>query len=86
MNRSELIRAFRTRSGLSAAEADWFVRRFFEMVAEGMARDGRVILRRFGTFWVSDREQAGFRNPKNGLYYGSLRIKCAHFMATQDSD
>lgn len=82
MNRSDLVRAFIDRSGLAPPEADWFVRTFFEALSDGLIADGRVELRGFGVFKVSQRNQAGFRNPKNGRYYGSLPIRTIQFYAS----
>ncbi len=79
MNRSELIVALREQTGLSAGEADWFVRQFFEELASGLARDGRVELRGFGVFRLCPRRQAGFQNPKDGKYYGGVDLKTVRF-------
>jgi len=83
VNRSTLIRIFRDATGLSAREADWFVRRFFEIIAEGLDRDGRVELRGFGVFRLTARKQAGFQNPKDGRYYGAAEIRTVRFVPTQ---
>jgi len=83
MNRSELIVAFREATGLSKREADWFVRRFFEILTEGLKRDGRIELRGFGVFRLSTRNQAGFLNPKDGRYYGATQIKTIKFYPSQ---
>jgi len=86
MNRSELVKIFRERTGLDAADADWFVRRFFICLAEGLKRDGRVELRGFGTFKLSRRRQAGFHNPKDGRYYGGLEVKTIKFYPSHLTD
>jgi len=83
VNRSDLIRRFREVSGLGAREADWFVRRFFDVIAQGLEQDGRVELRGFGVFRISRRQQAGFQNPKDGRYYGAAEIVTVHFSPTQ---
>ncbi len=83
MNRSDLIVAFREASGLSKTEADWFVRRFFDVLSDGLKRDGRVELRGFGVFRLSTRNQAGFLNPKDGRYYGATQIKTIKFYPSQ---
>lgn len=79
MNRSDLVAMLKQRSGLSAEEADWFVRRFFESLANGLKRDGRVELRGFGVFKLSTRMQAGFQNPKDGRYYGGMELRTIKF-------
>ena len=83
MNRSELIQLFREASGMGAKEADWFVRRFFDVVGDGLKRDGRVEVRGFGVLRLSTRNQAGFVNPKDGRYYGGLTIRTIKFNETQ---
>ena len=83
MNRSDLIELFRGRTGLSPDEADWFVRRFFEVLIQGLKRDGRVELRGFGVFRLTERQQAGFQNPKNDHYYGGVPLKTIRFQPSQ---
>lgn len=82
MNRSDLVRAMIDQTGLDPTEADWFVRTFFEAISEGLKEDGRLELRGFGVFKVSERQQAGFHNPKNGRYYGGLPIRTLQFYAS----
>ncbi len=79
MNRSDLIQAFKDRSGLSHKEAEWLVMEFFDIIAEGLKQDGRVELRGFGVFRLSSRNQAGFLNPKDGNYYGGVALKTIKF-------
>ena len=82
MNRSDLIRLFQEKTGLDNSDSDWFVRQFFQVLSEGLARDGRVELRGFGVFRIKERDQAGFLNPKDGCYYGGLPIKTIRFQAS----
>lgn len=82
MNRSDLVQQLANRSGLPPADADWFVRCFFEALSNGIVRDGRVELRGFGVFQVNTRMQAGFLNPKNGIYYGSIPVKTIKFYSS----
>ena len=79
MNRSDLINALRQRTDLTRQEADWLVRRFFEAIANGLKKDGRVELRGLGVFKVSHRKQAGFVNPKDGCYYSGMDLKTIKF-------
>ncbi|CAM2066305.1 HU family DNA-binding protein [Sulfidibacter corallicola] len=79
MNRSDLVVFLKERTGLSTQEAEWFVRQFFETLAQGLKRDGRVELRGFGVFKLSNRRQAGFQNPKDGRYYGGMDLKTIKF-------
>lgn len=79
MNRSDIVRTLANRSGIEPTEADWFVRTFFEGLTHGLVQDSRIELRGFGVFKVSNRRQAGFRNPKNGRYYGGLPIRTLQF-------
>ena len=86
MNRSDLVRLFRDKTGLAPPEADWFVRTFFEALVQGLRREGRVELRGFGVFRVSQRQQAGFTNPKDGRYYGGMPIKTIKFYPSSRSE
>ena len=79
MNRGQLAKTLSARTGLSREDADWLIRRFFETIARGLAEDGRVELRGLGVFKVNTRRQAGFHNPKNGVYYGGMTLKTVKF-------
>ena len=86
MNRAEFIELFRERCSLSRKEADWLVRGFFQAIAEGLKRDGRVELRGFGVFRTSERNQAGFLNPKDGRYYGGMTLRTIKFYPSSTVD
>ncbi len=79
MNRSDLVKGLKDRTGLPLQEADWLVRRFFEAIATGLKEDGRVELRGFGVFKLSRRQQAGFHNPKDGKYYPAKDLRTIKF-------
>lgn len=86
MNRSDLIQQFKERTGVAAGEADWIVRQFFDLLTEGLKRDGRVELRGFGVFRLSERQQADFRNPKDGRIYPGKLIKTIKFYPSNSLD
>ena len=79
MNRSDLVKALQQRTDLSPKDAEWLVRSFFRIVADGLKEDGRVELRGLGVFRTAVRHQAGFLNPKNNRYYGKLTLKTVKF-------
>ncbi len=79
MNRSDLVIALLQKTGMDVADSEWFVRTFFEVLANGLKQDERVELRGFGVFRLTTRNQAGFHNPKDGCYYGSMPIRCVRF-------
>lgn len=79
MNRSEIVRRLLDRTDLAVSEAEWFVERVFDLLRDGLAHDGRVEIRGFGVFRTTKREQAGFTNPSNGVYYPSLPIRTVQF-------
>ncbi len=79
MNRSDLVLTLKEHTDLSRVEADLLVRHFFQAIADGLKRDGRVELRGFGVFKLSSRKQAGFLNPKDGRYYGGVDLKTIKF-------
>jgi len=79
MNRHHLAQLLKQHTDLTSEEAQWLVREFFEAIAAGLANDGRVELRGFGVFKTTNRNQAGFFNPKNQSYYGGRSIQTVRF-------
>ncbi len=82
MNRSDLVIELRARTDLTAPEAQWLVAEFFSAIADGLAVSGHVELRGFGVFRVQTRQQAGFINPKNQIYYPGLSVKTVKFQGS----
>ena len=67
MNRSELVAAMATKSGLSKKDADKSLTAFIESVTEALkAKNGKVQLVGFGTFDVTNRKARDGKNPRTG--------------------
>ncbi len=66
MNKTEFIAAIASRTGLNRMDAEKAVKAYNEIVAEELARGGKVQLVGFGTFEVSSRSGRTGRNPRTG--------------------
>ncbi len=66
MNKTDLVAAVATSSGLTRADADRAVDGVFETIAAAMKDGDEVRLVGFGTFSVSDRAAKEGRNPRTG--------------------
>lgn len=82
MNRRDLVTRMKGNTELSAAETDWFVRAFFDGLVLGLKGEGRVELRGFGVFSVSNRAQGDFVNPKDGTRVPGGMVKVVQFTPT----
>lgn len=66
MNRSELAQAIEAKTGLAKEDIDKVIKAFTEVVADELAKDGKVQLIGFGTFETSKRAAHEGRNPLTG--------------------
>jgi len=66
MTKTELIQGLSQRTNLNLKESKEAVDAFLDSIMEGLAKKGKVALRRFGTFRVSERGGRMARNPKTG--------------------
>lgn len=66
MNKSELIHAIATKSGMKKSQVSDALDYFTQVVTEELANGGEVALIGFGTFSVKDRAERTGRNPKTG--------------------
>ena len=66
MNKSELIEALRTETGLSKKKAEEVVELFFAEMSSAFSRDERVEIRGFCNFFVKEYKGYAGRNPKTG--------------------
>ena len=66
MNKTELIAAVAEETELSKKDAEKVIKAFTDVIAEEMAKGGKVQLVGFGTFEVSERAQREGRNPQSG--------------------
>ncbi len=66
MNKTELIEAIASESGLSKKDAEKAVKAFTETVAKTLKKGDKVQLIGFGTFEISKRKARVGRNPQTG--------------------
>ena len=66
MNKSELLAAMATKSGLSRANAGKALTAFCDVVGETLGQGGEVQIIGFGSFGVSERAARIGRNPQTG--------------------
>jgi integration host factor subunit beta len=66
MNKLELISAFSKEANISRTEATVVVTKFFDSMADALARGDRVEMRGLCSFFVKEYEGYTGRNPKTG--------------------
>ena len=66
MNKAELTQAIEAKTGLNKDDIDKVIKTFTEVVADELAKDGKVQLIGFGTFEVRKRKAKTARNPQTG--------------------
>jgi DNA-binding protein HU-beta len=66
MNKSELVDAIASDSGLTKADAQRAVNSFVQVVGGALKSEDRVALVGFGSFSISKRAERQGRNPQTG--------------------
>jgi len=66
MNKTELITAMATKSGLTKKDTEKVLKAFEETITETLVGGGKVQLVGFGTFDVAERAAREGRNPQTG--------------------
>ncbi|MCK5726862.1 MAG: HU family DNA-binding protein [Thiotrichaceae bacterium] len=66
MNKSQLIDAVATKSGLTKADTEKTYKAIVEAISEEMGKGEQITLIGFGTFLVRDRKARTGRNPRTG--------------------
>ena len=66
MNKSELISAVATKTGLEVKQAELAVNAIFEEITNVMEKKDKLSIVGFGTFGTSDRAERNGINPKTG--------------------
>lgn len=64
MNKAELVAAIAEKADLKKADAEKALKAFSDVVAEELAKGGKVQLVGFGTFEVVERPERVGRNPQ----------------------
>ena len=66
VNKSELIEAVVTKTGVSKKDAEAMVKATFEAISEAMVKGDKVSLVGFGNFEVRERAARTGKNPQTG--------------------
>lgn len=66
MNKSELIKAIASESGLTQAQASNAIDALCKVVIDELSQGGEVEIKGFGNFYTTDRAERMGRNPKTG--------------------
>lgn len=78
MNKSQLIDAVASKSGLTKADTEKSFKAFVEAISEEMGKGESITLIGFGTFLVRDRKARTGRNPRTGE---TIQIKASKIPA-----
>lgn len=81
MNKTELIEAIASESGLSKADAKRAVEAFVSTTTKALKKGDRVALVGFGSFSTSDRAARKGRNPQTGKEITIAAKKVVKFKA-----
>lgn len=81
MNKTELIDAMASKTGLTKKNAEAALNAFVESVSEELAKGDKVSLVGFGTFEVSERAAREGRNPQTGATMKIAASKAPKFKA-----
>ena len=81
MNKTELVDAMATASGLTKKDAESALNAFTSVVGDEIAKGGKVSLVGFGTFEVTERAAREGRNPQTGDVVKIAACKAPKFKA-----
>ena len=81
MNKTELIDAMASKTGMTKKNAEAALNAFVETVSEELVKGGKVALTGFGTFEVSERAEREGRNPQTGETMKIVASKAPKFKA-----
>ncbi len=74
MNKTELVAAMASKTGLTKKDTEAAVKAFTEVVSSELKKGGKVQLVGFGTFEVTKRAAREGRNPRTGA---KMKIKAS---------
>ncbi len=66
MTKTEFVNKFMSKFQIPRQAAEKIVGAFLDGVEDGLCKDGKVILRGFGTFEKTERSARTCRNPRTG--------------------
>ena len=81
MNKSELIDAIATGSGLTKASASKVLETFMSTVTDVLKKGGQIVLPGFGSFSTGNRSARTGRNPQTGKVIQIKASRVAKFKA-----
>ena len=81
MNKTELIDAMASKTGMTKKNAESALNAFVETVSEQLAKGDKISLVGFGTFEVAERAEREGRNPQTGETMKSAASKAPKFKA-----
>ena len=81
MNKTELIDAMASKTGLTKKNAEAALNAFIETVSEQLAQGDKISLVGFGTFEVTERAEREGRNPQTGETMKIAASKAPKFKA-----
>ncbi|MDD3220135.1 MAG: HU family DNA-binding protein [Lachnospiraceae bacterium] len=81
MNKTELVAAIATETGISKKDAEAAVKAFIDVVSDELKKGEKVQLVGFGTFEVSERAAREGRNPQTGETMTIAASKAPKFKA-----
>ena len=81
MNKAELVDAIAEKTELSKKDSEKALKAFTEVVADELAKGGKIQLVGFGTFEVAERAAREGRNPRNGETMSIPASKAPKFKA-----
>ena len=81
MNKTDLIDAMASKTGLTKKNAEAALNAFVETVSEQLAKGDKISLVGFGTFEVAERAEREGRNPQTGETMKIAASKAPKFKA-----
>jgi DNA-binding protein HU-beta len=66
MTKAELVSAITQKAQIRKKDAEVFLNAFIEVVKETLAREEKIEIRNFGTFYMQKRAKRIARNPRKG--------------------
>ncbi len=66
MTKAELVSAIAKTAGIRKKDAEAFLNAFTEVVKETLAKEEKVEIRNFGTFYMKEKAKRAARNPRTG--------------------
>ena len=69
INRNEILNKIQVKNGLPLSFSEDVFNYIIDLIKEGLLKDGRVKITKFGTFKILNKNKRIGRNPKNKIKY-----------------